>query len=326
MYKHLHNHLPTCLGSPTIIFRSGAKYCDAMKMIDSLPASVTHIILNVGTNDIHSNDIDIALSSVMSLIHHVQRTRPDTDITLTHVLPRLPDGHKQYSNTEWVDQFNRKAHQFNLLLVKLVACFAGVFLVDHPQFRCIRAPLAKDGLHPNFKGVEIMSGNLMQYMIYESLFKRTQHTITPTVQQQQPHPPPPKMVAAAASTISAPLDTNPSPPLKQTPPRTMVTSRFTQTDVPKFRDFCIQCDLAAEPRDRPQKKKKTGKPPARGASTSPKINGSNPAKNTGTKNTTPQKTHSESQPTTPIFVTPPTGAATFTTPTGRVLRSQRKKQ
>jgi lysophospholipase L1-like esterase len=182
IYKHLHNHFPKGLDAPSIIFRSGARIRDAMEMIDSLPAHITHIILHIGTNNLYTDTVHDAFTDMLVLITHIQHKRPGTIVTLTGILPRLPNGHQNNANRWVVDEFNNKAGNFNSTLVNLVENhqFSGVGLVLHREFRTRPAAfLARDGIHPNFRGVEAIAHSLKQYFLDKHIYKvHTQTTRT----------------------------------------------------------------------------------------------------------------------------------------------------
>jgi hypothetical protein len=153
---------------PRFFFVAALASATLMNMIDSLPAHITHIILHIGTNDLNTGTVHDAFTDIVLLITHVQHKRPGTILTLTGVLPRLPNGHQNNANRWEVDEFNRKAGKFNEILVNLVENhqFSGVGLVLHRGFRTNPATfLAKDGIHPNFRGVGAIAHCLKQYFL-----------------------------------------------------------------------------------------------------------------------------------------------------------------
>src|SRR5690606_10867550 len=173
IYKYVDQHFTPGPGAPAIVFKSGAKIRDTFEMIDHLPDNIPHIVLHVGTNDIHSNTVQTVREHTTELISHIQHTRPNTDITISQVLPRLPSGFKD--NRGEVNELNRKADSFNKWLIEASRYDASGFKVtDHLQFRHNPAALlARGGLHPNFAGQRVRCNNLNWYLLHQRMYKLT---------------------------------------------------------------------------------------------------------------------------------------------------------
>jgi hypothetical protein len=327
IYKHLHHHFHKSPDAPLIVSRSGARIRDAMEMVDSLPAHITHIFLHVGTNNLHTDTVQDTFTDVLLLITHIQYKRPGTVITLTGVLPRLPNGHQNNANRWEVDEFNRKAGNFNSALVNLMENqeFSGVSLLVYRGFRTHPATfLARDGIHPNFQGVEAIAHCLKQYFVDKQVYKV--HIQTPRSSKTTGH---------QSTQANQTMDQTSRKNTIATQCQITHVSVGTQCDVPEpsqsrtdhYATSCpptvsvaTQCDPPAasgtsETRTSPKPKKTSKRVTRKRIRTSPNQTTPPPQKPT-TSTTDKHNTNGQTPPSTQTLVTP-TGKTLVSRRTGR---------
>jgi len=322
IYKYVDQHFTPGPGAPAIVFKSGAKIRDTFEMIDHLPDNITHIVLHVGTNDIHSNTVQTVREHTTELISHIQHTRPNTDITISQVLPRLPSGFKD--NRGEVNELNRKADSFNKWLIEASRYDASGFKVtDHLQFRHNPAALlARDGLHPNFTGKRVMCNNLKWYLLHQNMYKLT-----------LPKPPErssePKMVEASTNTNVSTSDFEQQTPATQT--KNASTSTEAQSELNKDCSLKIITPTKHKKCAQPQGGKQGAAAKKNSACGSEKPTSASRPSKSATPSNQPVKPSDppacdDNEYCTPVYNPPLIGATHHTTPTGRKLRSRNAKK
>lgn len=181
-----------------------------------------------------------------TLVHDVHTNRPKAKITLTTVLPRIENKHKpDIPQTHRLLAHSQRSAKLNDFLMYLGHNTGNVDIIHHAKIH--HDPLghlAKDGLHPNFRGVRLISENIKHRL--RNTFKVTLPTSrinlpspASTEQQNQPNTPngsempcPPKNSTCDASTQTVDVAATPAvqhvSEQQPDPPKT-TRSWFTQT-------------------------------------------------------------------------------------------------
>lgn len=135
---------------------------DARHLLDFVPRGVNRLILHLGTNDLATVGVSLALTRYRNLLKLVREQRPDiVNVYVTLVLPRAPNRRRGSSNWSYVARFNSKARGFNGGLRHLCHQTLNTFFLDHCLDHLpIRLVMAADGVHASFAGVSYLAWNV----------------------------------------------------------------------------------------------------------------------------------------------------------------------
>ncbi|CAN7945728.1 unnamed protein product, partial [Ixodes hexagonus] len=168
--KYLFQHFdPHASDSPGFIPYSGACISDVPVLTRDLPATVSRLVLHVGTNDIARNGATRSSQDFVQILRDLLRKPPGlVSVHVSLVLPLQPNRRRGGRNGRFVRRFNLEARNFNLEMRRISReVLTNVYYIDHgftdlPPQRF----LAADGLHPSFEGVALLAQHLKEVQGY----------------------------------------------------------------------------------------------------------------------------------------------------------------
>ncbi|EEC12155.1 hypothetical protein IscW_ISCW020135 [Ixodes scapularis] len=87
---------------------------DAKHLLDFMPQGINRLILHLGTNDLATAGISLALTRYRNLLRMVREQHPDiVNVYATSVLPRAPNQRRSSLNWSFAARFHSKAQGFN---------------------------------------------------------------------------------------------------------------------------------------------------------------------------------------------------------------------
>lgn len=166
--KYVFQHFdPNVAGTPAFVSQSGALIKDMANLLDFVPSTATTLVIHAGTNDLASRTAHAAFQSLRTLLEAIPKIHPEIKrIYVSFVLPRSTNRRRFCDNPSFVERFNLKAHQFNMLLQDYCRHSWLVYFLDHGFYELppTRA-LAADGLHLSFEGTAILASHLRQLFV-----------------------------------------------------------------------------------------------------------------------------------------------------------------
>lgn len=172
-FKYLHEHFPSGPQAPYIRHLSGAQTTDILTLVCDAPTDTTHFIINVGTNNLHSQNAAETIESLNDVILSIQTARPNTHITVTTVAPRLQNKHRPLIHqTTALMRHTEERNKLNTLILNLPHFHKNVDAIHHTEIH--NSPhehLAWDGLHLNHRGVAAVAQRIKHLI-------KGQHNVT----------------------------------------------------------------------------------------------------------------------------------------------------
>lgn len=165
-YKYLKEHFPQGPHAPYIRHLSGAQTLDILPLVCDTPEDTTHFIINVGTNNLNTQNATETIESMNDVIRTIQAARPNAHITVTTVTPRLQNKHRPLIyQTNSLMKHNEEINKLNSLIFNLRHFHKNVDTMHHAEIHeTPHEHLAWDGLHLNHTGIQLVAQHIKSFI------------------------------------------------------------------------------------------------------------------------------------------------------------------